>query len=79
MYDGSAMPAGLGGRGVEFLNDLKSALIAYEGAGVYSADYSSYDVTLDMGAACALHRNPRTRATNSSLQELAPRLDTSSL
>jgi hypothetical protein len=38
----------------EFLCDLKSALTAYKSAGVYSAAYSDYRVTLDIDEGCVL-------------------------
>ena len=46
---GHGLPEHLKPYKAEFLSDLKKALIAYQGAGVFSADYKSYDVTLDIG------------------------------
>jgi hypothetical protein len=54
VYDGSGVPVGLENRRSEFLDDLKSALVAHGGAGIYSADYSSYEVTLNISEGCAL-------------------------
>lgn len=52
--DGAGLPDSLMDRGTDFLEDLKAALTAYGGAGIYSADYASYSVTLDVGERCVL-------------------------
>lgn len=38
----------------QVLQDLKDALTAYRGAGIYSADYADYSVTLDIAEECRL-------------------------
>jgi hypothetical protein len=38
----------------EILADLKEALVAYQGAGAYSGNYTSYSVTLDIDSECEL-------------------------
>lgn len=38
----------------QVLDDLEEALTAYQGAGIYSADYTSYSVTLDIAEECVL-------------------------
>lgn len=38
----------------QIIDDLKAALTAYEGAGIYSADYSGYSITLEVGEDCVL-------------------------
>lgn len=39
---------------VEIIADLEAALTAYRGSGVYSADYSDYSITLEVGNDCVL-------------------------
>lgn len=50
----SGLPASLKPYTIEILADLKSALVAYQGFGIYSASYSSYSVTLDLDEECVL-------------------------
>jgi hypothetical protein len=38
----------------DFVADLKEALTAYQGAGVYSANYASYSVLLEIDEGCEL-------------------------
>ena len=48
------LPANLKSRLTGILGDLKQALTTYQGAGIYSADYSDYSVTLDIFEECVL-------------------------
>ncbi|AWV07558.1 hypothetical protein [Marilutibacter maris] len=50
----NGLPEHLKAQKAQILRDLKDALIAYRGAGVYSAAYSDYSVTLDIGEECVL-------------------------
>ncbi|MEH6420748.1 hypothetical protein [Pseudomonas sp. CGJS7] len=38
----------------QIIGDLREALTAYQGSGVYSADYSEYSITLEIGEECVL-------------------------
>lgn len=38
----------------QIIEDLEAALTAYRGSGVYSADYSDYSITLEIGEECVL-------------------------
>ncbi|MBT2745712.1 MULTISPECIES: hypothetical protein [unclassified Lysobacter] len=38
----------------QIIEDLKTALAAYQGAGAYSAAYSDYSITLEIGEECML-------------------------
>lgn len=46
--DGISIPDELAPQQSQIISDLKEALTAYRGGGVFSANYSSYDVTLDI-------------------------------
>ncbi|MFZ5636663.1 MAG: hypothetical protein ACOY82_08755 [Pseudomonadota bacterium] len=48
------LPAHLKDVADDFIADLKQALTAYQGAGVYSAAYTSYSVTLEVDGDCML-------------------------
>jgi hypothetical protein len=48
------LPASLKVHKAEFLADLEEALTAYQGGGVYSANYTDYSVTLDIAQECVL-------------------------
>ena len=50
----SGLPVHLKTQKAEILETLKEALTTYKGGGVYSATYSSYDVTLDIAEECVL-------------------------
>ncbi|MBT2745711.1 MULTISPECIES: hypothetical protein [unclassified Lysobacter] len=38
----------------QIIEDLKAALTVYQGAGVYSANYATYSITLEIGEECVL-------------------------
>lgn len=48
------LPAHLKPKCAEILDDLKEALVAYQGFGVYSRDYTSYRVALEVDSGCVL-------------------------
>jgi hypothetical protein len=48
------LPASLKVHKAEFLTDFKEALTAYQGGGVYSANYTDYSATLDIAEECVL-------------------------
>jgi hypothetical protein len=50
----SGLPEQLKPHRREIFADLKEALIAYQGAGAYSGNYTSYSVTLDIDSECEL-------------------------
>jgi hypothetical protein len=50
----NGLPASLKVHKAEFLADLKEALTAYQGGGVYSAHYTDYSVSLDIAQECVL-------------------------
>ena len=50
----SGLPEHLHPQKAQILEDLEEALTAYQGAGVYSADYTDYSVTLDIAEECVL-------------------------
>jgi hypothetical protein len=55
MVNGSyGLPTHLKAKKDEFLVDLKEALTAYQGAGVYSTTYTSYSVVLEVDVECVL-------------------------
>lgn len=51
---GNGLPEPLKPHRREILADLKEALTTYQGAGVYSGNYTSYSVTLDVDSECEL-------------------------
>ena len=55
MVNGSdGLPIHLKDKKDDFIADLKQALTAYQGAGVYSAAYTSYNVVLEIDSECVL-------------------------
>lgn len=50
----NGLPTHLKGHRADILETMIEALTAYEGAGVYSANYSSYSVTLNIAEGCTL-------------------------
>ena len=50
----NGLPAHLRTSRMEIIDDLKEALVTYQGAGVYSANYSNYTITLDIAEECVL-------------------------
>lgn len=50
----SGLPAHLQPEQAKILEAITEALVAYRGGGVYSGDYTSFDVTLDVAEECVL-------------------------